>query len=90
MSSSTTFRGLKSTLDEVEQIMRERDKGTKGLFKKINASHIEPGVIAKYREKIIEYSQTFDVSSRVKSLEYGFKTSPGGNKNISYQYSSRG
>ncbi|CAG8652799.1 10011_t:CDS:2, partial [Acaulospora colombiana] len=42
-----------------------KEKGAKGLFKKKGSSRIEPGVLAAYREEIMQYSKAFDEATVV-------------------------
>ncbi|PVF91789.1 WD40 repeat-like protein [Serendipita vermifera] len=59
------INGLKNTLTKVDQALNEREKGAKGLFKKIGSTRIEPGVLAVYRDEIMQYSKTFNEATLV-------------------------
>ncbi|PVF91598.1 WD40 repeat-like protein [Serendipita vermifera] len=59
------IKGLKNTLEKVEQALKERETGTKGLLKRISSSRIEPGVLVAYRDEIAQHSKTFDEATRV-------------------------
>ncbi|PVF91672.1 WD40 repeat-like protein [Serendipita vermifera] len=59
------IKGHKGTLKKVNQVLNEREKGAKGLFKKISTSRIEPGVLATYREEIMKHSRAFNEATVV-------------------------
>ncbi|PVF91743.1 WD40 repeat-like protein [Serendipita vermifera] len=59
------IKGHKGTLKKVNQVLNEREKGAKGLFKKISTSRIEPGVLATYRDEIMRHSRTFNEAAVV-------------------------
>ncbi|PVF91788.1 hypothetical protein CPB86DRAFT_745178, partial [Serendipita vermifera] len=53
------IKGLSNTLEKVDQALKERETGTKGLLKRISSSRIEPGVLAGYRDEIAQHSKIF-------------------------------
>ncbi|PVF92582.1 WD40 repeat-like protein [Serendipita vermifera] len=65
LENKTLSRGLKNTLTKVDQALKEREKGAKGLFKKIESARIEPGALAAYRDEIIQHLKTFDEATVV-------------------------
>ncbi|PVF90778.1 hypothetical protein CPB86DRAFT_571126, partial [Serendipita vermifera] len=59
------IKGLKNTLEKVEQALKDRETGTNGLLKRISSSRIEPGVLVAYRDEIAQHSKTFDEATTV-------------------------
>ncbi|PVF91747.1 hypothetical protein CPB86DRAFT_777625 [Serendipita vermifera] len=59
------INGLESTLGKVVQALKERESGTKGLLKKSGSGRTEPGVLAGYRDEIIQYSKTFNEATAI-------------------------
>ncbi|PVF96828.1 hypothetical protein CPB86DRAFT_761464 [Serendipita vermifera] len=59
------IKGLRNILEKVDQALKERETGPKGLLKRISSSRIEPGVLAGYRDEIVQHSKSFNEATMV-------------------------
>ncbi|CAG8694534.1 1288_t:CDS:2, partial [Acaulospora colombiana] len=57
------INGLKDTLEKVDEAVKER--AAKVLFRKIDLTRIEPGVLAAYLDDIERYSKAFEETTAV-------------------------